>query len=149
MRYSQSYCIVSLQSIRKGFDLMNKKVIAFVVGGMLTLSAFGYSSYAAEKLDDPKAVHGMMNGAHGDMAQMMKDPEMQKKCIEMMKSPEMQVMMANMLKTPEMQGVVKQMMQNDSELHTIMQDLVNSVDMSDHAASGSSVNSTPHGSHHL
>lgn len=128
---------------------MKKKVIAFVVGGMLTLSAFGYSSYAAEKLDDSKVVHGsMMNGVHGDMAQMMKDPEMQKKCIEMMKSPEMQAMMANMLKTPEMQGVVKQMMQNDPELHTIMQDLVNSVDMSDHAASGSSANSTTHGSHH-
>lgn len=127
---------------------MKKKVAAFVVGGLLTISAFGYSSYAAEKLDDQKSVHGsMMSGAHGDMAYMMKDTEMQKKCIEMMKSPEMQAMMANMIKTPEMQGVVKQMMQNDPELHTIMQDLVDSVDMNDHAESGSSANSN-HGRHH-
>jgi len=128
---------------------MKKKVAALVVGGLLSISVFGYSSYAAEKLDDQKAVHGsMMNGAHGDMANMMKDPEMQKKCIEMMKSPEMQAMMASMLKTPEMQGVVKQMMQNDSELHTIMQDLVNSIDMNDHTAAGSTANSMNHGSHH-
>ncbi|QJW48275.1 hypothetical protein HA075_22775 [bacterium BFN5] len=128
---------------------MKKKAIAFVVGGLLFLSAFGYSSYAAEQIDDQKAIHSsMMNGGHGDMTQMMKDPEMEKKCIEMMKSPEMQAMMANLMKTPEMQGVVKQMIQNDPELYKIMQDLVNSIDMNDHAASGGSTNLTNHGSHH-
>jgi cytochrome bd-type quinol oxidase subunit 1 len=132
---------------------MKKRITALMLGGLVALSAFSYSAYAAEKKPEVKsAMHaGMMNGmaADGkDMETMMQDPEMQKKCIDMMKSPEMQAAMSSMLKTPEMQGIMKQMMQNDGELHTVMQDLVNSIDMNEHSSMQPPANSMNHSAHH-
>lgn len=132
---------------------MKKKITALMLGGLVALSVFSYSAYAAEKKPEVKpTMHAdMMSGMAADgkgMEKMMQDPEMQKKCIEMMKSPEMQAAMSSMLKTPEMQGIIKQMMQNDGELHTVMQDLVNSIDMNDHGSMQTPSPSMNHSAHH-
>ncbi|MEG6586357.1 hypothetical protein [Dendrosporobacter sp. 1207_IL3150] len=130
---------------------MKKKFAALVIGGIITVSAFGfgYSVNAAEKNAEQKpAMHNMMQGGHMDakaMGDMMKDPA---KCVEMMKSPEMQGMMKDMMKTPEMQVMMKQMLQNDAELHKIMLDLVNSVDMSEHDHAAPRATASEHNSHH-
>jgi len=118
---------------------VNKKIIPYVVGGLLTISviAFGFAGMtnAAEKSQP-----SMMQAGHMDnidpkaMASMMNSPQMQQQCLEMMKSPEMQQAMKDMLKTPQMQGIMKQMLQQDMDFHQVMSDLVNSVDMSsDHS----------------
>ncbi|MEG6584920.1 hypothetical protein [Dendrosporobacter sp. 1207_IL3150] len=115
---------------------MKKTMTALVIGGLITISAFGfgYSANAAEKnIEQKPAMNNMMHsGEHGHMngkamGDMMNDPEMQKKCSEMMNSPEMQNMMKEKMKTPEMQAMMKKMLQSDPELHKIMKDLVNSV----------------------
>jgi len=141
---------------------MKKKIAALVIGGLVTVSAigFGYSAYAAEKNAEQKpAMHNMMqDGKMGNMddkamGDMMKDAEMQKQCLEMMKSPEMQQGMKDMMKTPEMQVMMKQMLQSDPELHKIMLDLVNSVDMNEHShdtvtTASNSAPATDHSAHH-
>lgn len=146
---------------------MNKKIAAYVMGGLLTVSVIGFGftniTSAAEK--NPSA-QMMQSNQMGDMmgkmdpkamAEMMKSPEMQKQCIEMMKNPEMQQAMKDVMKTPEMQGMMKQMMQQDMAFHQMMADLVNSVDMnSDHTmqppgqqpAMPENAQQTDHGAHH-
>lgn len=119
---------------------MNKKLAVWVVGGLITASLVGTGvnqtvARAAEKVQQApmNQTNQMMTMDAKSMAEMMKNPEMQKQCIDMMKNPEMQKAMRDMMKTPEMQGVMKQMLQQDMGFHQMMADLVNSVDMnSDH-----------------
>lgn len=146
---------------------MNKKITAYVLGGLLTVSAIGFglanSSSAAEKNPSSQMMQGAQTGnMMGSMdpkamAEMMKSPEMQKQCVEMMKSPEMQQAMKDIMKKPEMQGMMKQMLQQDMAFHQMMADLVNSVDMnSDHMmqpekqqpAMGENASSMDHSAHH-
>lgn len=124
---------------------MDKKLTAWVVGGLITASVIGSGfntavGSAAEKSPQMQMMQTSQTGTMvGNMdpkamADMMKTPEMQKQCIEMMKNPEMQKAMKDIMKTPEMQGVMKQMLQQDMGFHQMMSDLVNSVDMnSDHS----------------
>ena len=143
---------------------MNKKITAYVLGGLLTVSAIGFGfaniTNAAEKNPSSQMMQSNQTGnMMGNMdpkamAEMMKSPEMQKQCIEMMKNPEMQKAMKDMMKTPEMQGIMKQMLQQDMGFHQMMSDLVNSVDMNiDHSMPGQT--GTPssdmdgHSSHHM
>lgn len=114
---------------------MNKKLIVWAVGGLLTaavlVAGVGPASAGAPEKSAP-ACEPQANQP-GAMAEMMQSPAMQKQCLDMMNNPAMQQAMKEMLKTPEMQGVLKQMLQQDMAFHQIMADLVNSVDMdSDH-----------------
>lgn len=137
---------------------MNKKIIPYVIGGLLISSiTFGFSGMtnAAEKSQAPamKSGHMMDTVDPKAMADRMNSPEMQEQCAAMMQSPEMQQAMKNMLKTPQMQGVMKQMLQQDMEFHQVMSDLVNSVDMSsDHSGPSAVMNDgaqmNDHNSHH-
>jgi len=100
---------------------MNKKMITWIVGGLMTISFIGFglseTARAAEQAQQmPVMQTGQMGAMMGNMdpkamAEMMKTPEMQKQCVEMMKNPEMQKTMADFMKTPEIQGRIKQMMQ--------------------------------------
>jgi len=145
---------------------MNKKVAAYVMGGLLTVSAigFGYANItsAAEKTPPAQMMQSnQMANMMGSMdpkamADMMKSPEMQKQCVEMLKNPEMQQAMKEVMKTPEMQGMMKQMLQQDMGFHQMMADLVNSVDVnSDHtmqpqqpAVPQNNAQPTDHSAHH-
>lgn len=145
---------------------MNKKLTAWVVGGLVMASVVGLGfnatvASAAEKapqmqMMQPNQTGTMMGNMDPKaMADMMKTPEMQKQCIEMMKNPEMQKAMKDIMKTPEMQGVMKQMLQQDMGFHQMMSDLVNSVDMnSDHsmpqqpAGAEGAAPQTGHNAHH-
>lgn len=90
---------------------MNKKITGLVVGGVITLAAFGISfgvnatSSAAEKTV-PSEHHAMQPD---NMGTMMNSQEMQTNCHEMMKSPEMQKTMMEMMQQPEMQSMMKKM----------------------------------------
>ena len=145
---------------------MNKKVAAWIVGGLVTVSVAGFGfnatiGSAAEKAPQTQMMQtNQMSNMMGNMdpkamTDMMKSPEMQKQCVEMMKNPEMQKAMKDMMKTPEMQGMMKQMLQQDMGFHQMMSDLVNSVDMnSDHSmpqqTTGSQAPNTKndHSAHH-
>ncbi|MCX7780823.1 MAG: hypothetical protein N2491_07900 [Negativicutes bacterium] len=146
---------------------MNKRMTAWIVGGLITVSAIGLVfdgkvSLAAEKTSPSPMMQGtqmqhMMNGMDPKaMAEMMKSPEMQKHCLEMMKNPEMQMHCLEMMKNPEMQQMMKQMIQQDKDFHKMMSDLVKSVDMdSKHTmpqqpigASQNNVSAEGYGAHH-
>lgn len=112
---------------------MNKTLVMWVVGSVITISAIGLgfnaTVNAAEKeAGKPAMQQGMMMPGDkqmgsmddGSMADKMKSGDMQKNCMEMMKSPEMQAnmkemmkdMMKDMMKNPEMQGQMKEMMKD-------------------------------------
>ncbi|EAX47353.1 hypothetical protein TcarDRAFT_1371 [Thermosinus carboxydivorans Nor1] len=123
---------------------MNKKLIAWVVGGLLTATvvAFGYNSAigsAAEKINEQKTGQAaMMQMGAQDMAKTMSSEEMQKQCQEIMNNPEMQKLMQTMMTSPEMQKMMQQgagmMPANDSQQSFGSNTNTASVDPADHAA---------------
>lgn len=148
-----------------------KKVLPWILGGVLTVFVLGLGGnaavgYAAEKdarqmkqhqmhqdvMQDGKNMMGQID--HKMMEEMMKDPAMMKQCMDMMQQPEMQSMMKDMMQKPEMQAMMKGMMQKDGQFHKMMMDLVNSVDMDEnHDHTGSFINaenatSEGHEGHH-
>jgi hypothetical protein len=152
-----------------------KKVLPWVLGGMLTVSALGLgfiaaTGYAAEKnsqqtkqnqmqqgmMQDGKSMMGQMDPKimQNMMQEMMKNPEMMKLCMEMMQKPEMQAMMKEMMQKPEMQTMMKDMMQKDGQFHKMMSDLVYSVEMAENHEHGVPQATQPaasgdeHASHH-
>jgi periplasmic protein CpxP/Spy len=141
---------------------MKKKVMIWVLGGLIVVSAagFGFGASVASAADQGKQGQ-MMQGSPGmmqdpkAMADMMKSPDMQKQCIQLMKNPEMQKAMIDMMKQPEMQAAMKQMMSNDMAFHQMMLDIANSVDMNmDHGQSDTQMSpggSMPmdHSGHHM
>lgn len=120
---------------------MNKRIAAWVVGGLVTISVsgLGFNQTIANAAERTQQMPMLQSSQMGNMdpkamIEMMKSPEMQKQCIEMMKNPEMQKAMKDIMRTPEMQGIMKQMLEQDMGFHQMMSDLVNSVDMSsDHS----------------
>lgn len=105
---------------------MKKKLVIWAIGGIVTASAMGLGfkatvGSAAEKETVKPPMQGMMmQGEHkmgnmdpNAMADMMKNGDMQKHCMEMMKSPEMQSMMKEMMKSPEMQSMMTEAMQDN------------------------------------
>jgi periplasmic protein CpxP/Spy len=141
---------------------MKKRLMIWVLGGLIAVSAVGMS-FGAKVVSaaDQGKQSQMMQGNQGmmqdpkAMADMMKSPDMQKQCLELMKNPEMQKAMIDMMKQPEMQAAMKQMLQRDMKFHQMMLDLVNSVDMNmDHAQSdsqmmpGDSMPGMDHSAHH-
>ena len=111
---------------------MNKKLVVWVVGGLITAAVFGAGAInstivsAADKTSQTCDVAAGQKGMMGSLDAK----EMQKQCLEMLKDPEMQKAMKDVMKTPEMQAMMKQMLQQDMGFHQMMSDLVNSVDMS-------------------
>jgi uncharacterized protein HemX len=110
--------------------MMKKKVLPWVLGGVITISALGLGvmssvGSAAEQAQKPaqQQMHQAMQKDGKDMMdkesmqQMMSDPQMQEKCIEMMQQPEMQIMMKEMMQKPEMQATMKEIMQKDGQFH--------------------------------
>lgn len=120
---------------------MKKKLGILVVGGIVAMSTFGfmYGASAAEKAEQKPAMHTMMpqDGKMDmqSMKDMMKNPEMQKQCLDAMRSP-------------EMQAALKQMMQRDGQFHQMMLDLVNSVDMDAHSSDDTANAPMNHSMHH-
>jgi type IV secretory pathway VirB10-like protein len=138
---------------RKDDNMNTKKILPWILGGMLTVSAVGLgfsatTGHAAEKnsqqtkqnqmqqgmMQDGKSMMGQMDPKM--MQEMMKNPEMMQQCMEMMQKPEMQAMMKEMMQKPEMQTMMKDMMQKDGQFHKMMSDLVNSVEMAENHEHG-------------
>ena len=107
---------------------MNKKLAMWVVGALVTASAMGLGfsatvGSAAEKEAVKPAVQGtMMQGDNkmgamdpNAMGDMMKNGDMQKKCMKMMKNPKMQGMMKN----PEMQAKMQDVMKATMDTLTV------------------------------
>jgi protein CpxP len=118
---------------------MKTKMTAWMLGGVITMSAIGFGMNgnisAAEKVAS-QATAQMMPGDQvssmpmdsQSMNDMMNSPERQQQCAEMLKNPEMQKNMIAMMKNPAMQTTMKQMLQNNPELLQMMKDLINSVE---------------------
>ena len=112
---------------------MSKKLVMIIcilvtmVIGLTLVSAAGTNAQQGSQM--PMMQGQGMNMDAKAMSDMMKTPDMQKKCVEYMKDPEMQKTMIGIMKQPEMQSAMKQMLQQDPSFHQMMLDLVNSVDM--------------------
>ncbi|HBS58352.1 MAG TPA: hypothetical protein DEA44_03695 [Firmicutes bacterium] len=143
---------------------MKKRMTAWVVGGLLAVSALGVAfnsgvGNAGGKITGPATpVKNMMQeGQRGEMdPQMMNSPESQKQCLDMMKNPEMQQGMKEMIKQPEMQAMMKQMLAGDPEMRRMMSDLLSAAESSSQAGDqtqpdGSSLSdpgTVDHNAHH-
>lgn len=121
---------------------MNKKLTAWIAGGLLTATvfAFGYNNTigsAAEKISETIPRQEMMPNGQQDMSKMMINEELLKQCQQIMDNPEMQKAMQTMMDSPEMQQMMQtqnMMPANGSQQAPCSNTSQTNVDPADHAA---------------
>lgn len=133
---------------------MNKRMLGWIAGSIVTISALGLAvgTNLAKNNDVPPAnpQEMMQTGSMGAMGtNLMDSPEMQQQCQDPINNTDMQQTMADMMKEPHMQAMMQQMMSGDPEFRQMMTKLVKAEDWSGQADTPALVpDAIDHNSHH-